>query len=229
MQRPTGAPRAAARAVTLPNRNNDVLPKSRWVTVVLLLLALGVTALLIWLFALRDTSKPPKPETAPQLGSAEKAPPDASREAPPPAPDTPRETAAAPPAAEVTQKKEEPAVADEPPPAVDAPPSEEASPPAERAEPPRKKPTRAADNPKLVNGPVGYLTLTSDLWAYVSIDRKGRIITPVVKRTLAAGRHDIVLFNPDNRVRRKLTVDIRPGEVTTAHVRWVEDAPPPAP
>lgn len=95
-------------------------------------------------------------------------------------------------------------------------------PPAPKGEA-REKPARRA----VVAGAQGYLTLTSELWSYVTIDGKGRIPTPLVKHRLAPGTHSVVLYNPENRVSRKLSVVIREGEVTFRHVTWTEESEAP--
>jgi hypothetical protein len=60
-----------------------------------------------------------------------------------------------------------------------------------------------------------YLTVSSDPWAYVSIDGKRRGTTPLNDVEDSAGAHDIQLENPPLGAVKVLKVRVRPGEHRT--------------
>jgi hypothetical protein len=65
---------------------------------------------------------------------------------------------------------------------------------------------------------VGYLTLSCDPPASVSIDGEAKGTTPIVKLPLAAGAHQLTLASADGKLRRTLGVKIVKGETTRLRV-----------
>jgi hypothetical protein len=58
----------------------------------------------------------------------------------------------------------------------------------------------------------GYLTVSSDPWAYVTIDGKKRGTTPLLEIEVTAGQHEVELENPPLGAVKHLHVRVRPGE-----------------
>ena len=77
------------------------------------------------------------------------------------------------------------------------------------------------EGPEKTNAP-GFLSLTSELWATVTIDGTTRLSTPIVKRALSPGTHTLELYNPDNQLRQTLVVRIRSGATVLHRVTWGE-------
>jgi len=101
-------------------------------------------------------------------------------------------------------------------------PAPESKPEPAPAEPsPEPAPAPApAPAPRATAASVGYLTLTSDLFAQVTIDGRTKAQTPLMTRALSPGSHEVVLFNPDNQLTQTLRVQVTAGETTTRHVKW---------
>jgi hypothetical protein len=57
------------------------------------------------------------------------------------------------------------------------------------------------------------VTLGSTPWAEIWIDGQKTGTTPVIKRAIACGRHEIVLRNPELQLSWRETVQVKPGEV----------------
>jgi hypothetical protein len=65
----------------------------------------------------------------------------------------------------------------------------------------------------------GFLTCTADPFANVSIDGADWGVTPFFKKTIGAGRHEIVFTNPaSGAIVKRTTVDIPAGQAVTVHV-----------
>lgn len=118
--------------------------------------------------------------------------------------------ATAPPSAAPTSAAPSPAEPTGPLDAVVVPPA---------AQEPERQP---AAEPRTVVQPSedGYLTLTSDLWAQVTIDGVTQVTTPLRRTKLRAGHHTIVLHNPDNELTKTIELEITAGQTTTEHVTW---------
>jgi hypothetical protein len=59
----------------------------------------------------------------------------------------------------------------------------------------------------------GFLSVGAEPYALVRIDGKEVGSTPIIRRTLAAGDHEVVLYSPDSgAVRLSKRVSIRPGK-----------------
>ena len=67
------------------------------------------------------------------------------------------------------------------------------------------------------DGGMGSVRIYARPWAYVESGGK-RLETPVTL-TLPAGMHDISLYNPESKIRKTVTVTIRPGKPKTLNVR----------
>ena len=103
-----------------------------------------------------------------------------------------------------------------------APPSEPA-PPIEQAEPARSseprvestRPTRRKRKrppPKAAPSKPAFVSVNSDPWSYVSIDGKRIQTTPLRAHRVMAGRHEIVLRNPEAGLERRFEIEVEPGE-----------------
>jgi serine/threonine-protein kinase len=56
------------------------------------------------------------------------------------------------------------------------------------------------------------LSINTDPWAYVSIDGIQIRATPLLRHSLAAGRHRVVLRNPAESLEQSLSIELAPGE-----------------
>lgn len=163
--------------------------------------------------------EPPARNAAPAVTPSPKAPPkddpfpaEADAVDPPP-PSLPRKVRPAP------QPTKRPAVwaslgrgPDEVVPA--APDGESPAPSAPAAERP------ADSEPPPATAEPGFLSLTSELWARVTVDGQQSWTTPIVKRALPPGKHTLKLYNPDNQLTQILVIRIRSGQTLERHVTW---------
>lgn len=74
--------------------------------------------------------------------------------------------------------------------------------------PPKPPPTTA---PK---GGFGYLSVSTQPWTIVYVDKKKVKNTPLMKYKLPAGKHSVTLLNNDFNIRKTYTVIIAPGQET---------------
>ena len=99
-------------------------------------------------------------------------------------------------------------------PATQAP--KEAKPPQKSSKPKLKKrsPTPKVTTPKqVVAQGFGTLQLTSSPWGWVSIDgQKLEKHTPIKDLQLAAGKHQVRIFNPELKLERSFEVQIEPNQ-----------------
>jgi serine/threonine-protein kinase len=82
---------------------------------------------------------------------------------------------------------------------VTRPAAAKATPPSAPASPPPKR-----------EG-AGLLVLASSPWCNVSVDGQARGTTPL-RLTLPAGAHEVVLANPEYKIKRTLAVEIEPDQ-----------------
>ena len=68
------------------------------------------------------------------------------------------------------------------------------------------------------DGPPGTLTFDARPWCNVSIDGRSVGQTPIVNRSLPAGRHRISCVNPELNARRNITVTIESGQPTRRRI-----------
>jgi hypothetical protein len=134
--------------------------------------------------------------------------------------------AASPAAARTAEPSEPPAVQERP----SAPAAESGKPTkrvkrevkaAEPAEPRAAKPIeprpakRAPATAAAGSGEMGTLRINSRPWSRVSIDGKVIGNTPLMAIPLRAGKHTVQLTNPEFRIHKTVTVEIKAGEVVT--------------
>jgi serine/threonine protein kinase len=77
----------------------------------------------------------------------------------------------------------------------------------------------AAPSPKLEGN--GTLAIASNPWVLVTVDGVARGQTPL-SLTLPAGKHTILLSNPEYKVKRQLSVSIAPGETVRKKLDFTE-------
>jgi eukaryotic-like serine/threonine-protein kinase len=84
---------------------------------------------------------------------------------------------------------------------------------------PRIKTAPVRSEPKVQNSSImladGKLRINSRPWSEVWVDGKLIGNTPQMDIPLKPGQHQVILMNPGFNVRKTLSVDIRPGEITT--------------
>jgi hypothetical protein len=68
----------------------------------------------------------------------------------------------------------------------------------------------------------GTLEVVSLPWAQVYVDGKRKGITPIAKLTIAEGTHQIVLVNPEQKLKKKLTVKVSAGAHQRVAVRLAD-------
>lgn len=112
----------------------------------------------------------------------------------------------------------------------------EVSPPAVAMQPeehaPRPAPPRVSDDtersrpaPERAVGE-GFMRIGSKPWTHIAIDGKDTgLHTPQTQMRLAPGAHQVVLSNPEFRIKESFSVEIRNGETTTV----IKDLNPTAP
>lgn len=114
-----------------------------------------------------------------------------------------------------------------------APPLPEGDADAPREAPPVKEPapvrikrrpavTAAAQQPRQVPRAAegfGELSLDSEPWSYVTLEGRPLGPTPLAHVRLPAGRHRLVLQNPDSKLKRTLSISIKPDARTAMRVR----------
>ncbi|MBI2891540.1 MAG: serine/threonine protein kinase [Nitrospirae bacterium] len=94
-----------------------------------------------------------------------------------------------------------------------APPTAAAGPPNAVTETPQPAEPPPAPAPRPTPDAFGYLNLNSTPWAHVIVD--GRPLdgtTPLMKLKLSAGHHVVELTNPYMTRKRKIELDVRPGQ-----------------
>lgn len=65
-----------------------------------------------------------------------------------------------------------------------------------------------------VHRAVGYLRINAQPWANIWIDGADTgLVTPIMRRQVATGRHTVTLKNPKYRCEGTYTVDVPPGDV----------------
>jgi hypothetical protein len=79
-------------------------------------------------------------------------------------------------------------------------------------DPPRPDPPKDSQEPVEEQRGVAYLTVAADPFALVRIDGVEVGTTPIFRREIAAGRHEVVLASPDSgAVRLRRTIDLAAG------------------
>jgi hypothetical protein len=81
--------------------------------------------------------------------------------------------------------------------------------------PGKKPPPIKKDPPKAVpKGGFGFLSVSTQPWTIVYVDKKKVKNTPLMKYKLPAGKHSVTLLNNDFNIRKTYTVIIAPGQET---------------
>jgi hypothetical protein len=73
---------------------------------------------------------------------------------------------------------------------------------------------KATPLPVATNAAPGFLSVETEPWTKVSVDGEPLGSTPLFKKRLAAGRHELVFINEGANVSEKRVVTIEPGETT---------------
>jgi hypothetical protein len=68
----------------------------------------------------------------------------------------------------------------------------------------------------------GSLVFASSPWCTVTVDGQERGTTPLVLK-VKAGSHKVVFANPEYKIRRTLTVDVKPGETVKKRLDFAVD------
>jgi serine/threonine protein kinase len=83
----------------------------------------------------------------------------------------------------------------------------------------RRRRRRNVARPKVATGTLEVVSLP---WAQVYVDGKRKGITPIAKLTIAEGTHQIVLVNPEQKLKKKLTVKVSAGAHQRVAVRLAD-------